>query len=137
MQNDKIFNGYGVGITLPSSGDFLKIRETLSRIGVESIKQKTLFQSCHILHKRGLYAIMHFKELFLLDGKDNSNLTDNDVERRNMIVSLLRQWRLVSINNELDFDAMVKSPMNQIKIIQYSDKHNWSLKQKYNIGKPK
>lgn len=118
-------------ITLAEPDDFLKVRETLTRIGVASRRDNTLFQSCHILHKQGRYFIVHFKELFLLDGK-KSNLETSDMERRNTIATLLQDWGLVEIvNPEVARDC---APMRQIKIISYKDKSNWTLKPKYNIG---
>ena len=118
-------------ITLAEPDDFLKVRETLTRIGVASRRDNTLFQSCHILHKQGRYFIVHFKELFLLDGK-KSNLEEGDVERRNTIATLLQDWGLVAIvNKEVAKDC---APMRQIKIISYQDKDNWTLQPKYNIG---
>lgn len=131
-----IFSGYGVEISLKTKQDFLKIRETLTRIGVESRKSSTLFQSCHILHKQGRYAIMHFKELFLIDGKQ-ADLCENDLERRNTIVNLLREWNLVDVVQDEAFDCESKAPMSQIKIIPYRDKDDWALEAKYNIGKRK
>ena len=119
-----------VGLKEPD--DFLKVRETLSRIGVASRKNKTLFQSCHILHKQGKYYIVHFKELFALDGKD-TNLTENDISRRNTIAKLLLDWGLVNIISELGEVA----PLSQIKVLSYSDKNDWVLETKYNIGKKK
>ena len=118
-----------VGLNEPD--DFLKVRETLSRIGVASRKERKLYQSCHILHKQGRYYIVHFKELFALDGK-NTNLSENDIARRNTIANLLKDWGLVSIPKEND-DNM--SPLSQIKIISFKDKKDWELKTKYNIGK--
>jgi len=118
-----------VGLNEPD--DFLKVRETLSRMGVASRKERKLYQSCHILHKQGKYYIVHFKELFALDGKQ-TNLTENDIARRNTISNLLKDWGLVSIPKE-DVDSM--SPLSQIKIISFKDKKNWELKTKYNIGK--
>lgn len=118
-------------IALSEPDDFLKVRETLTRIGVASRRDNTLFQSCHILHKQGRYFIVHFKELFLLDGK-KSNLEVSDVERRNTIATLLQDWGLVTIlNKEV---AKNCAPMRQIKIIAYKDKPNWTLQPKYNIG---
>ena len=112
--------------------DFLKVRETLTRIGVASRKEKKLYQSCHILHKQGRYYIVHFKELFALDGK-HANLTLNDVQRRNRIVRLLLDWGLLSVVNP---DEVVDiAPLNQIKVLAYKDKEEWILEQKYNIGK--
>lgn len=118
-------------VTLAEPDDFLKVRETLTRIGVASRKENKLFQSCHILHKQGRYFIVHFKELFLLDGK-KSNLEESDVQRRNTIATLLQDWGLVEIQNkEVAQDC---APMRQIKIIGYKDKDNWELCPKYNIG---
>ena len=121
-----------VGLREPD--DFLKVRETLTRIGVASRKEKKLYQSCHILHKQGKYYIVHFKELFALDGK-KANLSVNDVQRRNRIIQLLSDWGLITIkNSELAIDI---APLNQIKVISYKDKTNWILETKYNIGKKK
>jgi len=121
-----------VEIKLNEPDDFLKVRETLTRIGVASRKEKKLYQSCHILHKQGKYYIVHFKELFALDGK-YANLTINDVQRRNRITKLLSDWGLISILNE---DSIVDiAPLNQIKVLSYKDKDDWTLEQKYNIGK--
>ena len=121
-----------VEVTLNEPDDFLKVRETLTRIGVASIKEKKLYQSCHILHKQGRYYIVHFKELFALDGK-HANLTVNDVQRRNRIVRLLADWGLIGIVNE---EAVLDiAPLNQIKVLAYKDKSEWVLEQKYNIGK--
>ena len=119
-------------VTIKQPDDFLKVRETLTRIGVASRKDKKLFQSCHILHKQGRYFIVHFKELFALDGK-HSNLSDNDIERRNTIAQLLSDWGLISIINP--DNAKNKAPLSQIKVISFKDKGNWSLETKYNIGK--
>ena len=121
-----------VGLKEPD--DFLKVRETLSRIGVASRKNKTLFQSCHILHKQGKYYIVHFKELFALDGK-RANLTVNDVQRRNRIVQLLVDWGLVEIINADRIQDI--APLNQIKVLSYKDKGDWILETKYNIGSKK
>ena len=119
-------------VVLKEPDDFLKIRETLSRIGVASRKDKILYQSCHILHKQGKYYITHFKELFALDGK-RANLTVNDVQRRNRITKLLSDWGLIGIVSE---DAVMDiAPLNQIKVLSYKDKGDWILEQKYNIGK--
>jgi len=121
-----------VEVLLSEPDDFLKVRETLTRIGVASRKEKKLYQSCHILHKQGKYYIVHFKELFALDGK-KANLSVNDVQRRNRIVQLLSDWGLVSI---LDSDSVTDiAPLNQIKVISYKDKSDWMLETKYNIGK--
>ena len=119
-------------VTLNQPDDFLKIRETLSRIGVASRKDKTLFQSCHILHKQGKYYIVHFKELFALDGK-KATLIENDVQRRNTIAVLLQDWNLLTI--EKPEDATNKAPLSQIKIIAFKEKKEWNLQAKYNIGK--
>lgn len=120
-------------ITLKEPDDFLKIRETLTRIGVASRKDNKLFQSCHILHKQGRYFIVHFKELFLLDGK-KSNLEENDVQRRNTISTLLSDWGLVTICKNTTLEC---APLRQIKIIPFKDKANWDLCPKYNIGNNK
>ena len=121
-----------VECTLENPDDFLKVRETLTRIGVASRKDKTLYQSCHILHKQGRYFIVHFKELFALDGK-HANLTNNDVQRRNRIARLLADWGLISV---VKAEAVADiAPLNQIKVLSYKDKGDWILEQKYNIGK--
>jgi len=117
-------------VILKEPDDFLKIRETLSRIGVASRKEKKLYQSCHILHKQGRYFIVHFKELFALDGK-NTNLSENDIARRNRIATLLSDWGLVEIKGDTDPIA----PLSQIKIISFKEKDEWILETKYNIGK--
>tara|TARA_Y100001936_G_C15989207_1_gene621337 strand:+ start:683 stop:1102 length:420 start_codon:yes stop_codon:yes gene_type:complete len=119
-------------VSLKEPDDFLKVRETLTRIGVASRKDKKLFQSCHILHKQGRYFIVHFKELFALDGK-HSNLSENDLQRRNTIAQLLADWGLISIANP-DMTEN-KAPLSQIKVISFKDKGNWTLETKYNIGK--
>ena len=119
-------------VTLKQPDDFLKIRETLSRIGVASRKDKTLFQSCHILHKQGKYYIVHFKELFALDGK-KATLVEDDVQRRNTISVLLQDWNLLSIVKPEA--AENKAPLSQIKIIAFKEKSEWNLQAKYNIGK--
>ena len=118
-------------ITLNEPDDFLKVRETLTRIGVASRKDRKLYQSCHILHKQGRYFIVHFKELFLLDSKP-SNLTENDIQRRNTIATLMSDWGLVSIDNR--DKAQPLAPLRQIKIIPFKEKTNWTLQPKYNIG---
>ena len=121
-----------IEVKLNEPDDFLKVRETLTRIGVASRKEKKLYQSCHILHKQGKYYIVHFKELFALDGK-YANLTVNDVQRRNRITRLLSDWGLVSVVSE---DSILDiAPLNQIKVLAYKDKGEWILEQKYNIGK--
>lgn len=119
-------------VTLLQPDDFLKVKETLTRIGVASRKDKILYQSCHILHKQGRYYIVHFKELFALDGKQ-AELTDNDIERRNTIANLLSDWGLVNILKPDYFIS--KAPLSQIKIISYKEKDEWDLQSKYNIGK--
>ena len=121
-----------VEITFPEKDDFLKIRETLSRIGVASRREQELFQSCHILHKRGKYYITHFKELFKLDGKP-SNIDESDIGRRNTIVGLLEQWNLVTVLNKQQI-AEPKAPLSQIKIIPFKEKSEWKLTTKYSIG---
>tara|TARA_B100000073_G_scaffold28546_1_gene21831 strand:- start:2128 stop:2535 length:408 start_codon:yes stop_codon:yes gene_type:complete len=121
-----------VEITFPEKDDFLKIRETLSRIGVASRKEKELFQSCHILHKKGKYYIVHFKELFKLDGKQ-TNFDESDLGRRNTIIDLLRQWSLVKVLNPQQI-LDPRAPLSQIKVIPYKEKNEWKLTQKYSIG---
>ena len=121
-----------VEVSLNEPDDFLKVRETLTRIGVASRKEKKIYQSCHILHKQGRYYIVHFKELFALDGK-HANLTVNDVQRRNRIVNLISDWGLVTIVKP---DSVTDvAPLNQIKVLSYKDKDDWTLESKYNIGK--
>ena len=120
-------------VTLKEPDDFLKVRETLTRVGVASRKERKLYQSCHILHKRGKYYIVHFKELFALDGKP-TNITSNDVQRRNRITKLLSDWGLVEISGE---DTGDLAPLNQIKGLSFKDKGEWTLESKYNIGKKK
>jgi len=122
-----------VEVVLPNQDDFLKIRETLTRIGVSSRKERVLYQSCHILHKQGKYYIVHFKELFALDGK-LSTITENDVQRRNAIANLLEEWGLLKIVN---YDIIENNigPIHQIKIISFKEKNDWELVAKYNIGK--
>ena len=121
-------------VVLNEPDDFLKVRETLTRIGVASRKEKKLYQSCHILHKQGKYYIVHFKELFLLDGK-KGNLSLNDVQRRNRIVQLLGDWGLVSISSKESIADV--APLSQIKVLAYREKSDWTLESKYNIGKKK
>ena len=121
-----------VEVTLNEPDDFLKVRETLTRIGVASRKERKLYQSCHILHKQGRYYIVHFKELFALDGK-HANLTANDVQRRNRITRLLADWGLISVVKSESVSDI--APLNQIKVLAYKDKGDWVLEQKYNIGK--
>ena len=119
-------------VSLSEPDDFLKVRETLSRIGVASRREKKLWQSCHLLHKKGKYYIVHFKELFVLDGK-KSSLTDNDIERRNTIAGLLSDWGLVGLIG----NAEPKDTLSQIKVLSFTEKNDWILEQKYNIGKKK
>ena len=119
-------------VTLNEPDDFLKVRETLSRIGVASRREKKLYQSCHILHKQGKYYIVHYKELFALDGK-KTNLSENDIARRNTISNLLSDWGLIKIVGNIDDTA----PLSQIKILPYKEKNEWILETKYNIGKKK
>ena len=123
-----------VEVALKEPDDFLKVRETLTRIGVASRKEKKIYQSCHILHKRGKYYIVHFKELFALDGKQ-TNLSINDVQRRNRIASLLSDWGLLSIISTDKIDTI--APLNQIKVLSFKEKGDWILESKYNIGKKK
>ena len=119
-------------ISLKEPDDFLKVRETLSRIGVASRKERKLYQSCHILHKQGRYFIVHFKELFALDGKE-TNLSENDIARRNTIAKLLDDWGLIKVL----VDAEPVAPLSQIKVLSYREKNEWTLETKYNIGKKK
>jgi len=129
---DLPFEYYPLEIKLANPDDFLKVRETLTRIGVASRRDNTLFQSCHILHKQGHYFIVHFKELFALDGKQ-ADLSKNDIQRRNSIAKLLADWGLVTI---IDPDKYTdQAPLSQIKILNYDEKNQWNLQAKYNIGK--
>ena len=123
-----------IEVTLGEPDDFLKVRETLTRIGVASRKEKKIYQSCHILHKQGRYFIVHFKELFALDGK-HANLTQNDVQRRNRIIQLLCDWGLITVLNADKITDI--APLNQIKVLAYKEKNDWILETKYNIGKKK
>ena len=123
-----------IEVALKEPDDFLKVRETLTRIGVAARKEKKIYQSCHILHKRGKYYIVHFKELFALDGKQ-TNLSINDVQRRNRIASLLSDWGLLSIISTDKIDTI--APLNQIKVLSFKEKGDWILESKYNIGKKK
>ena len=123
-----------IEVSLDEPDDFLKVRETLTRIGVASRKEKKLYQSCHILHKQGKYYIVHFKELFALDGK-HANITVNDVQRRNRIIKLLQDWGLVTVLTQENITDI--APLNQIKVLAYKEKSEWALEQKYNIGKKK
>lgn len=129
-----LFRGFGVEVSLADDQAFLKIRETLTRIGVASRKDQTVYQSAHILHKQGRYAIMHFKEMFMMDGK-SSDFSDDDRQRRNAIASLLEEWGLVQIiNPQVVVDC---APMNHIKVLRFDDKHLWTLKSKYSVGRKK
>ena len=123
-----------VEVTLNEPDDFLKVRETLTRIGVASRKEKKIYQSCHILHKQGRYFVVHFKELFALDGK-HANLTQNDVQRRNRITQLLADWGLIGVVDPKKIQDI--APLNQIKVLSYRDKGEWILETKYNIGSKK
>ena len=123
-----------VEVVLGEPDDFLKVRETLTRIGVASRKEKKIYQSCHILHKQGKYYIVHFKELFALDGK-NTNLSLNDIQRRNRIIKLLSDWGLLTLVNEEKIEDL--APLNQIKVLSFKEKDEWTLESKYNIGRKK
>ena len=125
-----------VEVTLSEPDDFLKVRETLTRIGVASRKEKKIYQSCHILHKQGKYYIVHFKELFALDGK-NTNLSLNDIQRRNRIVQLLLDWGLVTTNSISKDKIADLAPLNKIKVLSFKEKNEWTLESKYNIGRKK
>ena len=125
-----------VEVVLNEPDDFLKVRETLTRIGVASRKERKLYQSCHILHKQGKYYIVHFKELFALDGK-NTNLSLNDVQRRNRIIQLLVDWGLIVISSVSKEKITDLAPLNQIKVLSYKEKGEWTLESKYNIGRKK
>ena len=125
-----------IEVALAEPDDFLKVRETLTRIGVASRKERKIYQSCHILHKQGKYYIVHFKELFALDGK-NTNLSLNDIQRRNRIVQLLLDWGLVSIVEESKEKISDLAPLNQIKVLSFKEKNEWRLESKYNIGRKK
>ena len=125
-----------VEVSLSEPDDFLKVRETLTRIGVASRKEKKIYQSCHILHKQGKYYIVHFKELFALDGK-KTNLSSNDVQRRNRIVQLLVDWGLIKINSISEDKIKDLAPLNQIKVLSFKEKGDWTLESKYNIGRKK
>ena len=123
-----------VEVVLSEPDDFLKVRETLTRIGVASRKEKKIYQSCHILHKQGKYYIVHFKELFALDGK-NTNLSLNDVQRRNRIIQLLSDWGLITVVDSSKIEDL--APLNQIKVLSFKEKNDWTLESKYNIGRKK
>ena len=134
MQSEEnIFKGVGIEVSLPSQDSFVKIKETLTRIGISSRKEKKLYQSCHILHKQGRYSILHFKELFILDGKKDT-FADEDRARRNTIVNLLEEWGLVNVIDTDNAQDPI-APLNQIKILSHKEKGNWILEAKYNIGK--
>lgn len=135
MMHNDIFKGLGVEIRIANEEDFLKIKETLTRIGVASRKEKKLFQSCHILHKQGRYAIVHFKEMFALDGKP-SNFSDEDRGRRNTIAQLLEEWGLVKLVDSKRFQEPM-AHISQIKILSFKEKSDWTLESKYNIGRTK
>jgi len=138
--NENLFRGHGVEIELPDPESFLKIKETLTRIGISSKKDKILYQSCHILHKKdrsdadekSRYAIMHFKELFILDGKSN-NLDEDDLARRNTIVNLLEEWSLIKVINPKQIEDPV-APLSKIKILPHKEKESWRLESKYTVG---
>ena len=133
MENDDIFDGLGVEITLKTKEDFLKVKETLTRIGISSRTDKKLWQSCHILHKRGKYAIMHFKEMFVLDGL-SSDISDEDLGRRNVIVKLLVEWGLINAVDDEEYkEPMI--PLSKLKIISHKEKGDWLLLPKYHIGR--
>ena len=132
MEQEDIFNGLGVEVKLHSDEDFLKVKETLTRMGISSKKEKKLYQSCHILHKRGRYAIMHFKELFILDGLE-SNISDDDIGRRNTITNLLEEWGLLVVIDEFEEDEPMLG-VNKIKIISHKEKSEWEMIPKYHIG---
>ena len=125
-----------VEVVLGEPDDFLKVRETLTRIGVASRKERKIYQSCHILHKQGKYYIVHFKELFALDGK-KTNISLNDIQRRNRIVQLLVDWGLVNISTESQEKIVDLAPLNQIKVLSFKEKGEWTLESKYNIGRKK
>ena len=134
MEKD-LFRGVGVEITLPNPDNFLKIKETLTRVGIASKKEKKLYQSCHILHKQGRYSILHFKELFILDGKENT-FSEDDKSRRNTIINLLEEWGLLVVVDQKKSEDPI-APLSQIKILSHKEKDQWILEPKYNIGKKK
>jgi len=131
VEDNDVFDGLGIEIELKTPDDFLKVRETLTRMGVSSRKEKKLYQSCHILHKRGKYAILHFKEFFILDGLQ-SDISESDIARRNTICRLMEEWGLFNI---LDDDLEPQASMSQIKIIPHKEKGEWELIPKYHIGR--
>lgn len=131
---DDVFRGYGIEVKLKREEDFLLVKETLTRIGVTSRRDNKLYQTAHLLHKRGYYAIVHFKELFAFDGR-RAELTEEDVGRRNTIVKLLSDWNLLEIIDKNDFEKLPKLSVSQIKIIPFKDKDKWELITKYKLGK--
>ena len=131
----ELYKGYGIPVLLDNEDSFLKIRETLTRIGVASRKEKTLWQSCHILHKQGFYHILHFKELFMLDGRP-SDLTENDIARRNTIALLLDDWGLLKVENKSVYEP-TKVELSQIKILTHKEKADWKLEYKCSVGSKK
>ena len=135
MSEDNIFQDLGVEVSLKNEEDFLKVKETLTRIGISSRKENKLYQSCHILHKRGRYSIMHFKELFLLDGLD-ADISENDIGRRNTIACLLEEWELLDIVDEEKVEDPQVS-LGQLKILPHKEKGSWELVPKYHIGSKK
>ena len=134
--NESVFGKYGVEIELISPENFLKIKESLTRIGIASKKENTLYQSCHILHKRGKYAIVHFKELFELDRK-SSDISEDDIRRRNYIAKLLEEWGLVRVVNPDQLSEVSKADIRNIKILKFSEKEDWDLRSKYVVGRKK
>ena len=132
MSSNELFKNKGVLVKLNSEQDFLKIKETLERIGISSKFSKVLYQSCHILHKQGQYVIIHFKELFELDGR-KTDLSDEDIMRRNRIAKLLEEWKLLTIIGNIK-ESMI-GPISSVKIVKFNDKNNWQLKEKYRVGK--
>jgi hypothetical protein len=134
--SDDIFNGLGVEVELDHEDKFLMVKETLSRIGVGSSKTKTLFQSAVLLHKQGRYAIMHFKEMFMLDGKVNTDFTENDLARRNTIVNLLSEWKLIKVlqKDKIEFPQV---PVTHLKVLSFKEKKEWTTVSKYTIGMKK
>lgn len=136
ITNKNIFGDLGIEILLSSPDSFLLVKETLTRVGIASKKNNTLYQSCHILHKQGHYAILHFKELFLLDGKKNTDFSENDLARRNTIANLLEEWELIKIVDKKRTEEPVV-PISHIKIISFKEKNDWILTAKYSIGNKK
>lgn len=133
--SEDVFRGHGVEVSLSDPDNFLKIMETLTRVGVASRKSNTLYQSCHILHKQGRYAIVHFKEMFHLDGKE-ADITSEDIGRRNRVATLLEEWNLLKIVNPDRISGAI-APMSQVKVVRYKDKDNWLFESKYTIGNKK